>query len=171
MLLTKERALELHREKWLWIAKEIVRWKKPLDIDDLEKMFVERYVKECIENNIEYVKPKHNCSACEYAEQKMEEELKKGHGYFMCKFCPLNWGTSGDEEGRYMCELNDVVEFYNPIYEGTGLRSVCRRCRAEYVRYLLGSSIKEWKIKRKQLYKKQAKIAYKIAMLPESEKE
>lgn len=92
----------------------------------------------------------HYCFACEYAYRKAKEKYDDKYyiAALRCEFCPLNWGTSGDEEGCYMCECNDFD------YE-SGLYAQCRNMR--------GSSKDSWK--------KQAKLAYKIAMLPESEKE
>lgn len=140
----KERALELHRDMWLWISREIAKNRHTQDIDDLKVKYIERY---CSGKNISY-----NCFACEYAYRKAKE--KYGNIYralhYRCEFCPLEWNATGDEEGRCMCECNN-----NDFDDETGLYARCRNIGIN------DSNKNSWK--------KQAKLAYKIAMLPEKE--
>lgn len=139
LALTKERALELHRSMWLWISREIAKSKSILIISMLKEEYIEKY---CDNKDINY-----DCFACEYAIQKAEEKYRNEccPRYYRCEFCPLEWGATGDEEGRYMCECNN-----NDSDDETGLYTQCKNMR--------GSNKDSWK--------KQAKLAYKIAMLP-----
>lgn len=144
--LTKEQSTKLHRDMWLWIAKQIARYKKPMEIGDLKELYIYNYT--------DFKSVSCDCFACEYACQKVEEELKKGYDFDKCKFCPLEWGTSGDEEGRYMCEDNTID--YEQSY---GLYAKCKDIWKKS--FGIGSE--------KDLYKRQVKLAYKIATLPEKE--
>lgn len=140
LALTKERALGLHRNMWLWISREIAKSKSMLIIDMLKEEYIEKYC------DNKYIN--HNCFACEFAYRKAAE--KYGNDYYTeilrSEFCPLEWGATGDEEGRYMCECNN-----NDFDDETGLFAQCKN--------MMGSNKDSWK--------KQAKLAYKIAMLPE----
>lgn len=142
--LTKERAIELHRSMWMWIAREIARNKKPMEICNLKIMYIDCYT------DFDFVT--FVCFACEYADQKLEYEIKKEHECSRCKFCPLEWGTSGNENGNLMCEDNRTYDG-----QGYGLYAKCRDVLNES--FGIGN--------KKDLYKRQAKLAYKIAMLPE----
>lgn len=144
--LTKEQAVRLHRDMWLWIAKKIARYKKPMEIGGLKQIYIRCYT--------DFDSVVFGCFACEYAKQKVEEELKKGHEFFRCRFCPFNWGTSGDEDGNFMCDENITDN-----ESGYGLYAKCKGIWYESLR--IGSE--------KDLYKRQVKLAYKIATLPEKE--
>ena len=149
---TKEQAIKLHRDMWKWITKQIARNKEPLYIDELKEKY--------IANHTEFESVNYDCFACEYAKQEQQKVFKKWHGFNRCKFCPLEWGTAGDEDGYYMCLYNNKIGFN----ESLGLYNVCKSI---YFKYLMELSNCDKKVL--GLWKKQAKLAYKIAMLPAKE--
>ena len=112
MELTKQEALSWHRKMWIWIAREIARNKRVMEVVGLKEKF-------CKNNG---VSPSSHCFCCEYVYCKYE--------YLWCTNCLLIW--DGNNHGSCI--------------EG------------EYSDIKLCSN-----------WKKQAKLAYKIAMLPERE--
>lgn len=151
---TKEQAINLHRSMWLWIAKEIEKVGEPLEILQLKDSFICQYIIRCKRDREPYVIPRTDCFACEYAcERTIELHPNDYSEHCKCEYCPLEWFSSGDEEGNYMClENGDKI---NGLYE---------QCRAIY----FTSRGKSRNVKKKPT-KMQVKIAYKIAMLPEKE--
>ena len=152
--LTKEQAIKLHRIMWLWIAKEIARNKKPMVIGRLKETYISRHT--------EFESVICDCFACEYGYKKSTEEYVYGgcceNSYHCkCEFCPLEWRSSGDVKGHYMCEENksDSKDRY-------GLYASCKRVYRTYSYFEISK-------KSLSLWKKQAKLAYKIATLPEKE--
>lgn len=143
--LTKEQAIKLHRDMWLWIAKQIARNKKPMEIGDLKQSYIRCYT--------DFTLVAYDCFACDYAYQEKEEEYGYENYHCRCEFCPLEWGTCGDEEGNYMC-MENMID-YEQSY---GLYA---KCKDIWNSFGIGSE--------KGLYKRQVKLAYKIAMLPEKE--
>lgn len=79
--ITKEQAVRLHRDMWLWIAKKIARYKKPMEIGGLKQIYIRCYT--------DFDSVVFGCFACEYAKQKVEEELKKGHDFLGVGFAHL----------------------------------------------------------------------------------
>lgn len=114
MNLTKQEAISWHRRMWIWIAKQIAKHRKVMDIVELKKHFCDMF----------NVYPKSDCFCCDYDNQ-------------ICKSCPVVWK---DEE-------SDISAFC--AYSEYG------QCVLIYEDYEHNN------------WKKQAKIAYKIAMLPE----
>ena len=143
---TKEQAINLHRSMWLWIAKQIARYKNPMEIGDLKQSYIR-----C---QTDFTLVSCDCFACDYAYQEKEEKYGYESYHCRCEFCPLEWGTCGDEDGNYMCEENVINN-----KQGLGLYAKCKDVWNKS--FIIGS--------KKDLYKRQVKLAYKIAMLPEKE--
>lgn len=127
--LTKQKALELHRDMWLWISKEIAREKTVQNVCWLktEYLLLQGY------NNV-----LHDCFCCDYAYEKYTNDLSEGRDeleIYKCYYCPVRWKNE---------ECFD---------EGSEYQSICMISR--------NGGRNGWK--------KQAKLAYKIAMLPERE--
>lgn len=94
MILTREQAIELHRDMWNWIADEVEKIKKVVDI----WKYKENY---CKANG--YIRVKHFCFLCEYTRGE-------------CSLCPLDWES---EAFAYMCEKKDD---YDKNHGGLWLR-------------------------------------------------
>lgn len=96
MELTKERALELHREMWNCIADEIEVRECVQDIHKLKRKFAkEHFPKEKICNN---------CFCCEYAD-------------IACELCPVEWGNECISDYNYPCEAwDDEPDERNGLY-------------------------------------------------------
>lgn len=146
--ITKEQLIDLHREMWKWIANEISKARDKLNIINLKEEFIDEYSSKCKREGKPCVYPVSECFACEYAcDRTIELHPNDYSEHCKCEYCPFEWFSSGDEEGHYMCECN------NNFDDKTGLYAQCKNMR--------GSNKYSWK--------KQAKLAYKIAMLPARE--
>ena len=90
MKLTKQQAIEGHRKMWNWIADEIEKRNKVLEIIDLK-------VEYCTTNNLLL---QHNCFCCEYS-------IDDDYG---CEKCPVDWintkHCSDDETSLYVAVLH-----------------------------------------------------------------
>ena len=102
-MLSKEEAIRKHREMWNWIADRIMERKRPVIIDNLKREYVEQH-----NESISY-----NCYLCQYCVDKVGE-----YEYERCKYCPLDWESSGDKYGLYQClDNNDEMGLYNKTTE------------------------------------------------------
>lgn len=138
--ITKEEAIRNHRAMWIWIAREIARRKRTVSI----VRYKEKYITEVMglrEDDV-YLE----CFCCEYAANK--RKFLEGSSGNMCKYCPVEWQS---EASAFMCEHKNETDFKARIKKGLWIRCEIMNTRGRG----------DWK--------KQAKLAYKIAMLPERE--
>lgn len=106
--LTKEQALQLHKEMWLEMAK--CKDVTVSGINDLRNYHShieqrERYwfkLNYMGKNNLNIL---NHCFLCEYAHQEME---RNGCIDNYCKFCPVNWESNSEE---FMCEYGDGIDW------------------------------------------------------------
>lgn len=118
MSLTKKEAISWHRRMWIWIAKQIAKHRKVMDIVELKTQFCDMF----------NVHPDRYCFCCEYDNN-------------WCKSCPVVWKNENYVECSFC--MDSEYEQCVLLYEGDEHNN------------------NNWK--------KQAKIAYRIAMLPERE--
>lgn len=129
--LTKEQALQLHKEMWLAMSRyELVNNKGLIglgciELEDFERKvrneFKSRYLDE---RNLELL---HDCFLCEFAAQELlrKEGLDVLSGNY-CKYCPVNWckgcEKNCDKKSSYFCEcekgglvwgLSNILEIAN----------------------------------------------------------
>lgn len=92
-MLSREEAIRKHREMWNWIADRIKERKQTVRIESLKEAYIERH-NECV---------LYSCYLCDYSIGMLEEGK-----YFpdRCKYCPLDWESTGDEDGIYQCLEN-----------------------------------------------------------------
>lgn len=92
-MLSKEEAIRKHREMWNWIADRIKERKRLVDVDSLKQGYIEQH-----NESVRY-----NCYLCQYCIDKVE-----GNGWYgKCKYCPLDWESSGGKYGSYQCLDNN----------------------------------------------------------------
>ena len=99
MKLTRERALELHREMWSDMQKEL--GDNPRDTS--RYAFKEKWCKEHFPNE----KILAHCFLCEYTVDKSGETAD-------CDRCPILWGSE-KEKSRYYCSSFDTDYATDPI--------------------------------------------------------
>lgn len=89
MVLTRKQAITEHRKMWNWIADQIIKLRKLIDVYSYKKAYLYRKRLFDIRNN---------CFLCEYS---------KSYFYSLCKNCPLDWGYVADDvEWFCPCEGN-----------------------------------------------------------------
>lgn len=100
MSLTKQQAIEKHRQMWNWIADETLKRKcKIIKMD---------YFNENLDKNEE--PPLVSCYACQYsAEQRGIISFSEN----MCQFCPIDWHS---DSSCTMCMDKDEHSFYNNTF-------------------------------------------------------
>lgn len=127
--LTKERAIELHRDMWNWILGELN--KNPYaKVCNLKNKYIKTnpdiYKHQEYNDNEELVY--NNCFCCEYAVQQTNPRMFANNFDFwskfrsnFCKHCPLRWGTEDNTED-FFCETG-LEHNYEALddYEATGL--------------------------------------------------
>lgn len=88
-MLSREEAIKKHRDMWNWIAERIKESKNVQYIDGLKEEYTHQHNEdvEC------------NCYLCQYCMDKVREDRWAER----CKYCPLDWESSGDEDGLYQC--------------------------------------------------------------------
>ena len=95
--ITKEAALDYHREMWMWIASQYgqgsTKW-----VDDLISTFAEQHGTDIL-------------NACCY--YNVNEITDNKMTCPPCHRCPVVWGTES-YCGAYFCEYDDDNEMYNP---------------------------------------------------------
>lgn len=100
MELTRERAIELFREEWNYIADEIEERKEHCNIVALKRKYCSMVME----------RAKHSCFLCEYS--------LKEDGFPDCSKCPIDWGS---KRKGYMCEdkkqTGDRKGLYMACYE------------------------------------------------------
>lgn len=92
MILTREQAIELHRDMWNWMADQIICAKEPRHIYFLKKEYVDKH---------NFCNVCNNCFLCEYAGR--EGIANECIGDF-CEYCPIEWG----EENNHRCADNSL---------------------------------------------------------------
>ena len=103
-MLSKEEAIRKHREMWNWIAERIKERKQLVDVDELKRDYIVQH-NECV---------LYSCYLCKYCKGMLEEEDLLDR----CKYCPLDWESSGDEDGLYQCLVNnDEMGLYSKAKE------------------------------------------------------
>lgn len=96
MELTRERALELHRQMWSDMQKDLG------DDPTREQRF--EYKRNWLEKNFPDSRIRHNCFLCEYANVD----------YSYCEeFCPVEWPAGRCEDGREIYDT-DLDEYHYP---------------------------------------------------------
>lgn len=88
-MLSRDEAIKKHRGMWNWIAERIRESERVWDVDNLKQEYVKQH-NECV---------MHNCYLCQYCIDKVAEDRWDER----CKYCPLDWESSGDEDGLYQC--------------------------------------------------------------------
>lgn len=118
MTLTKEKAIELHRIMWRYIADTSMKERRCVSkAEAISWMQVHNF----IERNYE---PVYKCFACHYA---IKTQIARGFGFCSeaarCIICPLEWNSSAD---RIMCQFKSYEDqcSSNNIYQSTGLFSL-----------------------------------------------
>lgn len=104
MKLTREKAIELHRNMWNWIADRIEKLKIVVNIYYYKKEY-------CDINKYYFIL--HKCFCCEYASRKC-------YVGYMCQMCPLDWES---KTNYMMCENAESENDYKGLY------ALC--CKAE----------------------------------------
>ena len=86
--LTRERAIQLHRRLWRWIALKTLKEKRIVSKNEFP-MFRDNIRHACC-----------FCYCCEYAEQKREEAISDSptDSPAKCVYCPINWGIDVNRE-------------------------------------------------------------------------
>ena len=108
MELTRQQALDLHRQMWTDMQKELGDTGKgrAVSLITARNDFKEKWVKEHLHS--EHILE--NCVLCEYANR---ERLKRGCKINRCEYCPINWGYYI----RFGCECNEIIWSRSPISE------------------------------------------------------
>lgn len=99
--LTKQKAIELHRDMWNWIAEQY-------ENDSTEEAY-DLKTQYCRQHGFYHLE--HECFCCEYDDQAGVETDE------YCKYCPLLWGTE-TETTSYYCEC-DNTGLWSKICKGT----------------------------------------------------
>ena len=157
---TFDKYIRLHRLMWLHMSQTIAETHHTVDPYYYKKSWCERTSLFVI----------NNCFACKCATELWEEangDYSKILGYdTMCGYCPLDWHSTGDFNGEYMCEYcydNDDLNHYGLWMIATDINSLFESyCLDDPNQKLSKHDIKIMN----KLWKKQCKICYKIAMLP-----
>ncbi|MGN0180806.1 MAG: hypothetical protein ACI4DP_00070 [Candidatus Ornithomonoglobus sp.] len=92
--LTRERAIQLHRRLWRWIALKTLKEKRIVSKDEFPMFKDNTHNAECL------------CYCCEYAKQQEEGAIH--YSPTRCVYCPIDWGTDG----------TDFVHCTNSIFGG-----------------------------------------------------
>ena len=109
--LTKERAIELHRDMWNWIASELNK-NPDAKVCNLKNKYIKtnpnihKYQEYNYNEDLVY----NNCFCCEYALQQANPRMFANDFDFwkefdtdFCEHCPLRWGTEDNTED-FFCE-------------------------------------------------------------------
>lgn len=152
MKLTKEQAIAGHRKMWNWIADQLEKAnpKDTFDVYDLKIKYEES----------RKLKMFCSCYLCEYTKERaLAEDIDLGD---RCIYCPILWGK-GETNTDFFCERGEGIEqydddiidvlktFHSDVMGDFGLWNVCD--------FLAG----------KRHYDKSARLARKIANLPEKD--
>lgn len=142
--------LNMHKQMWLDMAKHIAHIQHTIDIYRYKLSW-------CSSRNLS---PFKKCFACQCAIQIKQDvgdvEDDELYSQNMCTYCPLRWPSAGDKNHQYFCEYN-----YAPgrINGGLWILADCQH-DLEIDAMITGTPVKD------ELWKKQCKLCYKIAMLP-----
>ncbi len=101
MDLTRERALELHRQMWSEMKEELGDNPSKLDRTDFKEDW-------CL-INFPDTGIISNCFLCEY--------VRNTYGRLKCEHCPINWGPVKNVKFRCMGYTGNVDYGYSPISE------------------------------------------------------
>lgn len=146
--------LNMHKQMWLDMAKHIAHIQHTIDIYRYKLSW-------CSSRKLS---PFNKCFACQCAIQITQDvgDVENDKMYFqnMCTYCPLRWPSAGDQNHQYFCECN-----YKPGYMNKGLWMLAdhqhdRQHDLEIDAMITGRPARD------ELWKKQCKLCYKIAMLP-----
>lgn len=105
-MLNREEAIKKHREMWNWIADRIKESESVQDIDFLKQEYIRQHG-----GFVTY-----HCYLCHYCIDK----VSKSERHERCKYCPLDWESSGDEDGFYQCLENGDFKGYYAYARSTG---------------------------------------------------
>lgn len=108
MKLTRERALELHRQMWRDMLAELGETGKGEEPNIIRAR--SEFKKEWCENHLPGTPVLEDCILCEYARQ---ERIRHDFQKPRCHYCPINWGRIPS----FACENNGVVWSHSPISE------------------------------------------------------
>ena len=109
--LTKERAIELHRDMWNWIASELNK-NPDAEVHNLKNQYIKTNsdIHKYQEYNDNEDLVHNNCFCCEYAVQQANPRIFANDFDFwkefntdFCEHCPLIWGTEDNTED-FFCE-------------------------------------------------------------------
>lgn len=109
--LTKERAIELHRDMWNWIASELNK-NPDAEVHNLKNKYIKTNpdIHKYQEYNDNEDLVHNNCFCCEYAVQQANPRIFANDFDFwkefntdFCEHCPLIWGTEDNTED-FFCE-------------------------------------------------------------------
>ena len=100
MELTRERALELHRQMWSDMQKELGD-----NAYGVDRIF---YKEEWCEKHFPNERIANDCFLCEYA-----QENKKRN----CNICPIKWATENNEDATTVYCCYDDYYYHAPISE------------------------------------------------------
>lgn len=107
-MLSREEAIKKHREMWNWIAERIRESESVQDIDFLKQEYTRQHGW--------FVT--YHCYLCQYCIDKIGGDRMDER----CKCCPLDWESSGDEDGFYQCLENGNFKGYYGVVRNTGNR-------------------------------------------------
>ena len=152
MTLTKQEAIEGHRKMWNWIADRLEK-ATPRDTFDVYNLKMEY-------EELHNLKLFCSCYLCEYARKKsLDEDIDL---YKRCVYCPLLW-EENKSNTDFICEYGNGIEqydddiidvlktFHSDVMGDFGLWNVCDF------------------LAEKRHYDKAARLARKIANLPEKD--
>ena len=88
--LTREKALELHRQMWTDMQKDLGDEPSREQRFDYKRRWIKNHFPELVDKNDDYEIIRNNCFLCEYADKI----------YGLCE-CPIDWPQGRCEDGEY----------------------------------------------------------------------
>lgn len=97
-MLSREEAIKKHRDMWNWIAERIKESEGVQYINELKEEYIHQHNEDAV----------YNCYLCQYCIDKVGEDGWDER----CLECPLDWESTGDEDGLYQCLESGKFEGY-----------------------------------------------------------
>ena len=135
--LTKERAIELHRDMWNLVINELNK-NPDANVHNLKNKYIKTNpdIHKYQEYNDNEELVYNNCFCCEYAVQKANPRMFSNDFDFwqefnvdFCEYCPLRWGTEENTED-FFCETGLEHNYKTlDVHKTTGLWQIINHAK------------------------------------------